>query len=878
MGFLTVASLFVISIFAAQLVRIQGFDAEAVAQEAQVRREAAQIIPAMRGRILAADGTVLASSVVREVVVADQQAVCTYGTGKNTCDPATSAQAVQRAATELAPLLGTTVSELVRDLTGTSRYRILSRDVTPLTWNTIAELEIPGINRDRRETRSQRTYPQGTTTAALVGYVMANGEPGGGVELMMDDRLHGTPGSQTFEQGRDGTVIPVAERSVVPAVDGKDVTLTVNSSLQWYAQNSLAQRIKETKATSGTVVIMDVKTGNLLSVASYPTFDPSTDVGKKDAKLGNVAFSDVFEPGSTSKIMTMSAALEEGTVTPSTPVVIPNRLRRYDASFKDSHEHPTLYRTVAGTLAESSNIGTILISETLKPETLESYFRRFGLGSQSGVGYPGESRGLLESSKTWSGTKKATVAFGQGLSVTAIQAASVFQTIANDGVRVAPRLVDSVTAGDGTVTTAPESASTRVVSHRTAADVSRMLEGVVSPEGTAEEAQIPGYRVAGKTGTADYYDARVGGYSGRTASFIGYAPADDPQIVVAVIVQKPTYPFFGGYVAGPVFKDVTTYALQELKIPPTGREGGQGDLQGVLGGGAVRPDRPAQRAPARRTVRSVHVPVPRPTQLRSTPVRDLARLVGAPDPSSDVEVTGVTLDSRAVLPGDLYAALPGTRAHGADFTAAAVEAGAAGRPHRPGGRRTHRAGAAARAAARRRPPARGARCGGGPGARHRAAAAAPRRHHGHERQDDDRPPRRLGAAVARTPAGAHRHRGDPPRRRAAPQRAHHARGSRAARAAGRHGRARPRRVRHGGVQPRPRAAPRRRGGLRRGPLHQPVPGPPRLPRRHGGLLRGQGLALHARAGPAGARLHRRRLGATPGGAVRHPRPDDRYRR
>ena len=572
MRFLTVASLFVISIFGAQLVRIQGFDAEAVAQEAQVRREAAQIIPAMRGRILAADGTVLASSVVREVVVADQQAVCTYGTGRNTCDPATSAQAVQRAATELAPLLGTTVSELVSDLTGTSRYRILSRDVTPLTWNTIAELEIPGINRDRRETRSQRTYPQGTTSAALVGYVMANGEPGGGVELMMDDRLHGTPGSQTFEQGRDGTVIPVADRSVVPAVDGKDVTLTVNSSLQWYAQNSLAQRIKETKATSGTVVIMDVKTGNLLSVASYPTFDPSTDVGKKDTRLGNVAFSDVFEPGSTSKIMTMSAALEEGTVTPSTPVVIPNRLRRYDASFKDSHEHATLYRTVAGTLAESSNIGTILVSETMKPATLESYFRKFGLGSQSGVGYPGESRGLLESSKTWSGTKKATVAFGQGLSVTAIQAASVFQTIANDGVRVAPRLVDSVTAEDGTVTTAPESASTRVVSHRTAADVSRMLEGVVSPEGTAEEAQIPGYRVAGKTGTADYYDARVGGYSGRTASFIGYAPADDPQIVVAVIVQKPTYPFFGGYVAGPVFKDVTTYALQELKIPPTGRK------------------------------------------------------------------------------------------------------------------------------------------------------------------------------------------------------------------------------------------------------------------------------------------------------------------
>jgi cell division protein FtsI (penicillin-binding protein 3) len=570
MRFLTMATLFVLSIFAAQLVRIQGFDAHAVAEEAQLKREAAQIIPAMRGAVLASDGTVLASSVVREVVVVDQQAVCTFGTGEHECDPARSPEAVREAAALLAPLLNTTAAELVPELTGTSRYRILSRDVTPLTWNTIAKLDIPGIYRDRRETRSQRTYPQGTTTAALVGYVMQNGEPGGGVELMMQQQLRGTPGRETFEVGRDGTVIPVGESTVEPAVDGRDVTLTVNSNLQWYAQNALAQRIRETKAVSGTVVVMNARTGDLLSVASYPTFDPNTDVGKTGAKLGNVAFTDVFEPGSTSKVMTMAAALEEGTVTPSTPVIIPNRLPRYDKSFKDSHEHPTLYRTVAGTLAESSNIGTVLVSETLPPKTLETYFRKFGLGSRSGVGYPGESRGLLARSEDWSGTTKATVAFGQGLSVTAIQAASVFQTIANNGVRVAPRLVDSVVDADGTVTTMPESASSRVVSQRTANDVSRMLEGVVSPEGTAEEAQITGYRVAGKTGTADYYDAEVGRYSGRTASFIGYAPADDPQIVVAVIVQKPTYPFFGGYVAGPVFQDVTTYALQELKIPPTG--------------------------------------------------------------------------------------------------------------------------------------------------------------------------------------------------------------------------------------------------------------------------------------------------------------------
>ena len=567
---LIVATMFVLSVFAAQLVRIQGLDSQAVAAQAEKGRVTAQYIPATRGEIVSSDGTVLASSVIREVVVADQTAVCTYRTKKNTCDPATSAEAVRDAASRLAPLLGIPVDRLLPALTGDSRYRILSKDVTPLTWNKIAALGIPGIARDQRATRSERVYPQGRTTAALVGYVLDDGSAGGGVELVEDSALSGTAGEVTYERGQDGTAIPSGQSSTTPAVDGKKVELTVNSSLQWYAQNALAQRIEQTKAASGTVVIMNAKTGDLLSVASYPTFDPNTDVGKKGVHLDNKAFTDVFEPGSTAKIMTMAAALEEGTVTPSTPVVIPNRLPRYDQSFKDSHEHPTEYRTVAGTLAESSNIGTILVSETLKPSTLESYFHRFGLGATSGVGYPGESAGLLTPSKEWSGTQRATVAFGQGLSVTAVQAASVFQTIANDGVRVQPRLVESVTDADGTVHDVPDGTRTRVVSHRTAADVSKMLEGVVSPEGTADEAQIPGYRIAGKTGTAEFYDDSLRRYSGKTASFIGYAPADDPEIVVAVIVQKPAYPFFGGYVAGPVFKDVTTYALQELGIPPTG--------------------------------------------------------------------------------------------------------------------------------------------------------------------------------------------------------------------------------------------------------------------------------------------------------------------
>ena len=569
---LTIAVLFVLSVFAAQLVRLQGLDSAGVAAEARDLRVVDATIPALRGRILANDGTVLASSVIRETVAVDQTAVCTYTTRKEKCDPATAPAHIAAAADRLAPLLGVSASSLVPQLTGTARYKILSKNVSPLTWNRISEAGIPGIYRDLVATSSSRVYPQGATSAALVGYVTGGGA-GGGVEYMANQVLTGTNGSQRSEIGASGTVIPGGDNVLSPAVNGRDVTLTINPGLQWYAQNALAQKVKETRAQSGTVVILDARNGDLLSVASYPSFDPVKDIGKAGVQTANLAFTDVFEPGSTAKIMTMAAAMEEGKVTASTPIVIPNRLHRFDTAFRDSHDHGVEYLTVAGTLAQSSNLGTMLVGETMTPKTLESYFRKFGLGSTSGVGYPAESAGLLPPSEKWSGTQRSTVMFGQGVSVTAIQAASVFQTIANDGVRIPPRLVKSTTDADGHVVDAPQHEGVRVVSTTVAKDVSRMLEGVVSTEGTAPQAQVPGYRVAGKTGTADRYVEAVGGYSGKTASFIGYAPADDPKVVVAVILQRPIKGYYGGLVAGPVFHDVMTYALQDLKIPPTGTTG-----------------------------------------------------------------------------------------------------------------------------------------------------------------------------------------------------------------------------------------------------------------------------------------------------------------
>ncbi|MFW5474732.1 peptidoglycan D,D-transpeptidase FtsI family protein [Knoellia sp. CPCC 206450] len=567
---MTVAVLFVFSIFAAQLLRIQGFDSSAVAAQALEQRTEKVVIPALRGKIVSSDGVVLASSRARETVVADPTAVCTYKQkNKKTCDAATSATAVDLAATALAPLLGRTTSDLRAKLGGSGRYQVLDRKVSPLTWRKIADLGIPGIYRDSAEAVPERVYPQGPNSASLVGFVTNDGAAGGGLESMMDEALKGEAGYSVFEKAPDGSKIPGGRQGGVKADDGQDVTLTVNSNIQWYAQNALAQQMAKMGAQSGTAVVMNAKTSKILALASYPTFDPN-DIGSAKGSLVNKALNDVFEPGSTAKVMTVAAALEEKTVTPGQPVIIPNRMQRFDASFKDSHDHPTLYRTVSGTLAESSNIGTILIGETLEPKKLEEYYRKFGLGSKSGMGFPGESAGLLAPAEKWNGTQRSTVMFGQGLSVTAIQAASVYQTIANGGVRMTPSLVEGTTSENGSMKRTPDKPGTRVVSQDTAAKINAMLEGVVSKEGTAPQAQIPGYRVAGKTGTADFYDARLGKYSGKTASFIGYAPADDPELVVAVILQRPSASIYGGTVAAPVFHDVMTYALQELKVPPTG--------------------------------------------------------------------------------------------------------------------------------------------------------------------------------------------------------------------------------------------------------------------------------------------------------------------
>jgi cell division protein FtsI (penicillin-binding protein 3) len=545
--------LIVVTVVAGRVIDLQVIQGPALAAAAEKSRTREVVIPAERGDITDVNGVPLATTVAARNVTADQTLV----------------EDVDATAAALASVLGGDASAYAPRLDGTRRFIYLAKNVTPETWAKVAELKLAGIY---SEPASTRVYPAGEVAANVVGHVRADGTGGSGIEWGLDDELSGVPGSQIFESSEKGTQIPTVASEGTDAVPGKTVRLTIDRDIQWVAQDAIAKQVKYAKADSGTVVVMDPRTGKILALATVPTFDPNRPAEAVSADIGNRAVSDVFEPGSTSKVMTMAAVIEEGAAGPLTKMVIPPVLKRPAKTWHDHSPHGTLKLTLNGVLAKSSNIGTIMAAEKIGGDKLYSYLKKFGIGERTGLNFPGENKGFVPSPEQWSDTSFGTLAFGQGLSLNAVQAASVFATIANDGVRVTPSLVDGWTLPDGTYQPAATPSSTRVVSTKTARTVRSMLESVVSADGTAPNAAIDGYRIAGKTGTANRFDEKTKRYSGYTASFIGIAPADNPSLVVAVFLQNPRNGHYGGVLAGPVFKRVTSFALQQERTPPTGSQ------------------------------------------------------------------------------------------------------------------------------------------------------------------------------------------------------------------------------------------------------------------------------------------------------------------
>ncbi|WP_050348238.1 peptidoglycan D,D-transpeptidase FtsI family protein [Arsenicicoccus sp. oral taxon 190] len=559
-----IVSLIVLTVFAAQLVRLQGFDAAALSAKSLEQRAVVRTLPAARGQITDSAGTVLAQSLERYTLIVDQQAVTEYSKRVNKKLTKVGAQG---AAADIAPLLGLAEGDVQTRLTGSRRWYPVATDVTPLAWRKIRALGIPGLSADLT---TKRVYPTGTAAASLVGAMTNAGAPAGGIEQLMNSTLGGKPGKQSYERAPSGKMIPTGDQSLIPAVPGRDVQTTIDSDLQFVAQNAITKAVIDREASNGYVVAMDVKTGKLLAVGNYPTFDPA-DLSSlnKGGTISDKAFQELFEPGSTAKVMTMAAVLQEGVATPSTPVTVPSELPRSDKVFHDSEEHGVQHLTLSGVLATSSNMGTILAGEKIPVDKLMDYFRKFGLGHTTGIGYPGEQPGIVPPNPT--GSQRYTVMFGQGMNLNVIQSASVYQTIANGGVRLAPSLINGQTGADGRFTAAKAPEPQQVISPGVAKQLTEMMESVVSDQGTAGKyASIPGYRVAGKTGTADRYDEKVGGYSGHTASFIGFAPADNPRFVVACTLQKPVRGHYGGQTCGPVFAEVMKAALAKYQVAPSG--------------------------------------------------------------------------------------------------------------------------------------------------------------------------------------------------------------------------------------------------------------------------------------------------------------------
>ena len=552
-----------LSLFGARLLQLQGFDAPTYAAAAEQGRLRTVVLPAVRGSIIDRNGVALATTVEAVNITADQTMIAEYS------DPAATARV-------LAPVLGLDVRLLQKRLTGDARFVYVAKKVSPRTWRTVRDLDLPdpsieGVPGIFGERTSKRIYPGGTTAANLIGFVGADNKGLGGLEYALDDVLAGRDGTATYELSAGGRRLPSGVDSERDAVLGADVRLTIDRDIQYVAQRAIARAVASTRSQSGTVIVLDPRSGQLLAVATAPTFDANSPGRSMADDRGNRPLTEPYEPGSTGKVLTTAALIEEGVITPRTPITVPNRYYRAGKSFKDFEDHPTQRLTYAGTLAKSSNIGTIRAAERLGDlKRLYPYLRRFGVGAPSGLGLPGEEAGSLLQPKAWSSTSGYTMTFGQGYSVNTVTMASAVGAVANDGVRVPPTLVASTSQADGSVRRTPRPPRTRVVSAPTARTVRSMMEMVTRDGGTAPLAAIPGYRVGGKTGTAQRFNPACGCYSGYTMSFIGMAPVDDPGVVVAVTLQAPKSALGGGVNAGPVFREVASFALETMRIAPTG--------------------------------------------------------------------------------------------------------------------------------------------------------------------------------------------------------------------------------------------------------------------------------------------------------------------
>ena len=557
-GFVVIAM--VLSFFGARLVQLQGIDPKAYAPMAAAEGAVKVPLLAERGDILDRNGIPLADSIKGKMVVAD---------------PTLTADDGPEIARLLSDRLSIDYFKTLAALRGRdegSRFEYIARRVpSTLASDTVLALEEAGFEGVSLRDDPIRAYPNGDVAANLVGY-MGTDEPLGGFERTFDTQLAGTDGVATWQSNsRKGVRIPLRESSLTAAKNGAPLRTTIDRDLQWFTQKVLASTVSQYRAQSGAAIVMDTRTGEILALADVPTFDSNKPTDSDEDDLGSRALNDTYEPGSVEKVLTAASLIDAGKAFPRQRFKVPGSLSRQDRSIGDWFDHGTIRLTLAGIIAKSSNIGTVLAADAFTPTELVTYLQSFGLGTRTDIGVRGETPGILTPGEAMTSQTKDRVAFGQSLSVNVVQMAAAINTVANGGVRISPSIISGSAVTDDGVTVGTDVASrTRVVSKSAATGTAKMMEKVVDPEdGVAPAAQVPGYLVAGKTGTAQRVDPDCNCYNGTSVSFGGFAPADDSRFTVYVVVHAPKVDGGGGSIAGPVFSRIMGYVLGRYGVAPT---------------------------------------------------------------------------------------------------------------------------------------------------------------------------------------------------------------------------------------------------------------------------------------------------------------------
>ncbi|HEY7262731.1 MAG TPA: penicillin-binding protein 2 [Trebonia sp.] len=548
-----------LTLFAGRLVQIQGMEAGHYRTMAMKQAFKTVSLPAVRGTIYGADGQVLAMTVETYTVTADPPQI----------------RDKPAAARQLAGPLGVPAARVTNLLEHPTspQYVVLAKGVSAAGQAAIAALNILGVY---WTPTYARTYPDGPATANVVGYTNQNPATGviagqAGVEQEYNKLLSGTPGKEQVVVGADGQPIPLAGSDDIPARDGAGIRLTIIPALQLAAQQACQQEVNKTHARQCTVVIIQPKNGHILAMAQWPTYDQNTLAQTGVASARNLTVQDIFAPGSTAKVITAAAAFERGGQTPMSPYYIPAQIYRGGQWITDAEADGGSHYTIAGIIAHSSNVGMSQVVQHVPPQVQYDYLRAFGLGEPTGLNLPDESRGILPTPDNWAGDERYTLSFGQGVAVNAVQMASVYATIANNGVRVQPTLIAGTYNSNGQYTPAAPSPSRRVIQPKTARELIPILQQVpgIDLAGNQPWGVIPGYAIAAKTGTAQEPGPHCA-LCQYGSSFIGMAPGNNPQVVVSANVQNPdkNVAFFGADVAGPVFYNAMKFTLQTLRIPP----------------------------------------------------------------------------------------------------------------------------------------------------------------------------------------------------------------------------------------------------------------------------------------------------------------------